>query len=170
MQNNNNNDKKNKYIGVSEGQYFDINKTYKNVNISKGKFHTLFLADTFKDETGTWIKTGSYQLRWYSDEDFNVGDKIKIVKIKHVEQNTFNSKAGIRQYLINMTVEVQKMQNQYSNYNNNNSQYSQYSNYNNNFQQPQEYQKQSQYNSYDDYYNGYNNYNNNNNGNDDFGL
>lgn len=157
MENNNNNNKKYSYIGVTENQYITINKTYKSIINNKGKMHSMFMNDSFQDQTGTWITTGSYQLRWFGEMDIVVGDKIKVIKIKHIEQNSYLSKTGVKQYIINTTIEVEKQQNQYSQYGN----YQQYSSYGNYHQQQQQVE-----NNYDDdnYYGSYGG------GNNDFGI
>lgn len=165
MQNNNNNNKNNNskttFIGLSENQIITINKTYKSVITNDYKVHSMFINDTYKDQTGTWIKTGFYQLKWYSFEDLNINDKVKVTRIKHFEQRVFNSKQGVKQHVVNATIEVQKVEETYSNYGNYNSNNSQYNSYNNN-------NNDNGYGNYGSYnnYNGYNNYNNN----DDFGL
>ena len=72
-----------------------------------------------------------------------------------IEQNSYLSKTGVKQYIINTTIEVEKQQNQYSQYGN----YQQYSSYGN-------YQQQQVENNYDDdnYYGSYGG------GNNDFGI
>lgn len=160
MENKNNSNKRK--IGILVNQIIDINKTYKNIITDYGKSHLMFFNDTYKDQTGTWIKTGFYQIKWTSDMDVNVGDKIKVTKIKGVSLGSFNNKSGIKQYVANVSIEAVKYESTYSNYGND--QYSSYGNYQDNNNNNNNY---GNYGGYSDYNNNYGNYNG---GNDDFGI
>lgn len=83
---------KSKYNGILPNKRIYINKTYKNYNTQSGKIHSMFYTETHKDETGNYVTDGSYNLRWFDNDDYVPDERISIVNIDRIEQQNYLDK------------------------------------------------------------------------------
>lgn len=108
-----------KYDGIMVGKIIKINKTYRNMICSNNeKMHTMLVSDSYKDATGTWITTNTYNVRWFGNYDLVEGQEIKIERIISILPNEYKSKKTnqiVKQLIITFEIynNQQEINNQY---------------------------------------------------------
>lgn len=102
-----------KYDGIMVNKIIRINKTYRNMILQNGKVHTMLTSDSYKDQTGTWITTNTYNLRWFGDYDLYEGQSIKIASIKSITPAEYISKKTnqlVKQMIITIEIYAENQQ------------------------------------------------------------